>query len=511
MLDNNIVQNISLAFHESPPSVQRHANAAAQILTEDLQLRPNQSPLTKTLDNFALNFERLATLDKLSITPGFNCQEALAGIFVSLERLHEHDTVKVKEQPEMSEKTTEKISEIVMNKRHGRPAMHAQGRVGLALQYWKDRRASSPDDAGSFKTDKVWTMLLGCAPVDGVGLPHVRVSEDWISKDVVKEDTSMEPKVVTLDWQDPENTILPASDDNKDAGMDVMLPDLSTIRVPRVMFTATFDPPVILPQHEWVQLYNMVGVEPPNVDIPSEFGRPIPPTYDSLFFPIPPGARNDPSENRTIHRQRDLTIVNTRQEHVTRRHLNRLFVYKPIYGQIITDIPFAHPQQLIEMLPTLRQYACLSTLLENSFGSKTSTEVTSRESAKPEAVTTESNTTAIQDELDAFMSDDKETPEQNSSSSSESVGEGMMDVILSVHPSPLLQVVFPFKSTSTANISIQILPGGGLQILNENVLDQVSQETKDKYPKLSVESLAEALEVFEDLCCWSEWIQTRLG
>ncbi|POR39176.1 Uncharacterized protein TPAR_00642 [Tolypocladium paradoxum] len=505
VLDNNIVQSTSLTYHGSAESVSKHMDAAGRILLQDLQLRRDQSPLTKTLGSFASNFERLASLDKLSIVPGLDCHEALAGIYVSLDRLHQWDLSKLREEPGMAGKSEKYLSAMAMCTRHGFPVMHARGKVGLALQYWKELRFVPPlTDATTVfaeKQEKAWSLLLGCAPIDGLGLPPVRVSENWISRDIIKEEpSSIESSGgVALDWQEPDNVSLPQSEDNKDAGMDLLQPDLSTTRVPRVMFTVAFDPPVVLPQNDWLRLYMCANVNPPNIELSPRGSLP---TFDSLLFPVPPG-KVDPSEPRAISRRRDVRVFDEEGKPVVRQHNNTLLIYKPIYSQVVSEMPFSHPRQLIDMLPLLRQHAFLSTLLENSFGSKTreGPPVTVKGGANPDP---KSGTTTGKDQLADFMGSSSEAVQQGPPEPEKGT---RLDVILWVHPSPHLQVVFPMGD-ATADIALKILEGGAVEIVEEDILDAGA---KGKRKEFTRESLGKVLEHMEDLCKWAEWIRTRLS
>ncbi|KAL7936947.1 mediator of RNA polymerase II transcription subunit 1 domain-containing protein [Trichoderma chlorosporum] len=526
VLDNNIVQNVSLTYHGSATSVSTHMEAASQILLADLKLGPNQSPLTKTLDKFAYNFGHIANLDKLSIIPGLDCYEALAGIFTSLERLHHWDVANLRKESEMAGKSDQYLSLAALCTRHGYPVMHARNKVGLALQYWKELRFVSPPDgkvaASSDDGEKVWSLLLDCAPIEALGLSPVRVSEDWISKDVVKQDQEQQNQALgdinlpILDWQEPENISLPSSDDNKNPGIDELSMHLPTL--PQVTFTVTFDPPVILPQNDCIRLYSYVNATPPNPSPSGDFGqRPLPPpTFDDLFFPISAGNKQDPSESRTITRQRDVRVFDQQGKSFIRSHHNTLFIYKPIYSQEVTEMSFSHPRQLIDMLPLLRQFAFLSILLNNSFGSDT------KEALPKQVKVAPATTKTVKDELAAFMesSDDegqnnegeeqkmKQDTEPKASNGEKGSGKDMdIDVILWVHPSPYLQVVFPVKG-STIDITLRILEGGVVEIVNENIIEQQAATGKGKM--LDRQDLGRVLERLEDLCKWAEWIRTRL-
>ncbi|RCI09103.1 hypothetical protein L249_5048 [Ophiocordyceps polyrhachis-furcata BCC 54312] len=483
VLDNNIVQSVSLSYHGSATSVSRHMDAAGRVLLQDLQLPPGQSPLTKSLSSFASNLERLAVLDKLSIVPGLDCHEALAGIYDSLERLHQWDLAKLRQEPSMAARSDAELTTTAMCARHGIPVMHARRKVGLALQYWKTSRLAPPPPPDSSKTagDKVWSLLIGCAPIEGLGLPPVRVSENWIAKEVTKSDGFV------LDWLEPDNVSLPQSEENKDAAMDMLQPDLSTTRVPRVMFTVSFDPPVVLPQNDWSRLYMCAAVNPPD----AELG----PTFDSLLFPVRPGERLEPSEPRVLRRCRRHVRVFSRDggKPLFRHHDNTLLIYKPIYSQAVTEMPFSHPRQLIDMLPLLRQYALVSILLETSFGGQTADD----EADVP--TTTKRTTTTTKTQLLSFT-DKPSVP----------VATTRLKVTLWIHASPHLQVMFPMSDATTADVTIRVVEGGLVEIMEENVLDTAAAG-KGKRKEVTRQHLARALESFEDLNKWCEWIRTRLG
>jgi hypothetical protein len=106
---DDVVKKVSLSFPESAEIVTRHTQKAGDILLRDLQFAPNESPLTKMLDRFAANLERLATLDKLSVIPGLNCHEAIAGIYESLEKVHKWEVARLKEQDDMAGKDDDYI------------------------------------------------------------------------------------------------------------------------------------------------------------------------------------------------------------------------------------------------------------------------------------------------------------------------------------------------------------------------------------------------------------------
>ena len=95
-----------------------------------------------------------------------------------------------------------------------------------------------------------------------------------------------------------------------------------------------------------------------------------------------------------------------------------------------------------------------------------------------------------------------------------------LDVTLAVHPVPRLHVVFPFRS-ATADVVMEIRHNGSVFVVsqnivpdNENGVENQSQERAWTGPDgrtVDKHSLGLLLEVLQDLCLWTQWIQRRLG
>lgn len=504
-LDNNIVQSVTVAFPESEavPVVSRLADRAGEILLKDLQLLPGQSPLTKTLDKFAVNLERLASLDKLSIFPGLDCQEAIAGIYESLEKLFNWEVSQLRAAEGFEGKSEQQLKTAVMCAKSGHPVMHARGQVGLSLEYWTERRLVPPKSPESEQEhedqEQTWSILIGCKPLDGQMYHSVRVSNSWISDEVEKK-TGPEVMLATsdgpvLDWLEPEPTTLPQTSDDKQVGVDVVQPDGTTKKFPNVKFVATFNPPLIVPHSVANVLHHAVGIEPPPIILPCS-------TFDDIFFPIPEGVSHDASELRTITCKRDVLAkgAGAGGDMEPVRHENTLYVYKPVYGQTITELPFSHPNQLVSILPTLRQYALISTLLSRSFTSNVSDESAPK---RPEPIIT-MDTTTNEEEFRIFMTGSLDTSPQPAKPI-------RIDVVLSVHPTAELSVVFPFHK-DTANVELRIQPNGSITVISQNILGAEGRgpPPTELGKKLQPEDLGRLLEVFEDICPWAEWIRANL-
>jgi hypothetical protein len=482
---NNIVKKVALSFPDSPEIVTRHTEKAGNILQEDLEFKPNESPLTKMLDRFAANLERLAALDKLSVIPGLNCHEAIAGIYESLERLHKWEVERLKEQENMSGKGEEFIERTAMCLKSGKPAMHTRHRLGLSLDYWQEKRRILAK--GPKEDRKTWSLLVECAPMPPMVYPPLRVSEKWISPEIQKENPPAEDIFLAaeggliLDWLEPENTILPSTDPPKVDAMEG-LDQPSNEKFPDVIFVTKFDPPLIVPLGIAMQIYNTTNAP---LDVYQQS------TFDGLMFPHGPEDRVDAGEGRTVKRETTIPIFSKDGERTTQVHKNTLFIEKIDYGLTLTELPFSHPRQLVEMLPTLRQYAFLSTILSKSFSSS------KPPPPKPEPKLENKNK---KDEFDSFMS---QPP---------SLTDLQIDVSFAIQPLPRLQVVFPFKNR-TANITFDIKLNGVVEVVSQNVIKEAMDvdDGARAGDGLKVQDLGTMLEITEDLGIWVEFVRTRLG
>ncbi|KAF4631302.1 hypothetical protein G7Y89_g6835 [Cudoniella acicularis] len=480
---NNVVKKVALSFPESPEIVTRHTEKAGDILLKDLEFGPGEGPLTKMLDRFAANLERLAQLDKLSIIPGLNCYEAISGVYESLEKLHVWEVEKLKEQSDLARKDTKYIERTAMCTKSGKPLMHTRDRLGLSIDYWQNKRRI----AAKLKEEpKTWSLLVECAPLSNPLFPPLRVSQKWISPNIEKSgqlflDATYGP---ILDWLEPENAILPATETAKSDAMEG-IEHSSGQKVSEVMFVAKFDPPLIVPIGLAMQIYNSTNA---HLDIMYQTS-----TFDGLMFPHGPNEPVEPSEARTIETETKVPIFDSNGEKSMETHRNTLLIEKIDYGRTLTELPFSHPRQLIEMLPYLRQYAFLSTVLSKTFGAGTKP-APKEENKRPKK--------SKRDAFEDFMS-------QTSPPTVFKEKPFKMDVTLTTQPILRLRVVFPFRK-ETADVTFDIKLNGVVEVASQNVLHEEANG-KGKGKALNVAGLGRMLEVTEDLGIWVEFVKRRLG
>lgn len=492
VIEDNIVLGVTLSYAGVPESVMKHADKASKVLMDDLRVQEDESLLTKTLDRFASNLEKLVAFDKLSVT-GLNCFEAVAGVYDSLERLFKWE-VDRKSAGDSSQR--DNSAREVMCTGSGKPVMHARERVGLSLDYWEEKRRISMT-ASREKPLKTWSLLVECASIPAMGLfPPVRVSRDWISADVVKsnppaEEVFMAPEgEPVLDWQEPENIMLPANEPPKGDPLDGV--EQPTQRFPEVMFVARFNPPVVVPYNLAVSIHNSTTapIDPYTMN-----------TFDGLMFPPSAGEKIDQGEARTIKQDVLVTVYDKVGEKSLKTHSNTLMIDKIDYGWTLNELPFSHPNQLIGMLPVLRQYAFLSTVLGKSFGSAAK--------VAPKTISEKSKNNGVPS-LDEFMTNPNQVGEMKAASDA-----FYLDVSFATQPNPRLAVVFPFKQR-TANVTFEIQLNGVVEIISQNILpeehvDKDVAESRDKEKNLKPKDLARMLEITEDLGIWAEFVTRRFG
>lgn len=514
-----MVQTVELQYAYSGPEVTNHGSKAEAILLQNLKLEPGQHPWTKKLDDFANNLERLTILDKLSVMdkdkgPVLVTYDAIAGLYDSFNRVHEWDIKKLREDPEYSQKPDEYLRTIAMCEQNGRPLMHENGFVGMSIKYWRDQRYHSPPPERAenwYKNGKNWSILVSCARRDPMVYPAaVRVSDKWIGDEV--EIPGTEGLLPMLNWQEPPDVVLP------DKPGDELL--LAGPKLAEVMFMAIFDPPVTLPSTVWEQMLHFTGAPV----MPPAYMH----TFDYLVFPAD-GDYNQ-TEPRMVESRKMLGARTKHAELAGKIHENRLFVHKPVYGQTLTEIPFSHPSQLVNMIPTLRQYAFLWNLLDKAFGNNEALKTTT--SSKRTTLTT-GKVTARSNELDRFMMtnnelqtsiDQTEIKTTNSPSTANTQDATLLpikvDVTLNAHPqpNPKLQIMFPFQDRP-AQITVDIGRNGIISIDSTNIVDESGQildgdgnplPDSAPNPLYRKERLARLLMFFEDISLWCEWIRMNI-
>ena len=392
-----------LSFPGSREGVGERAAGGADVLRRDLK-----GEGYVRLEPFVQNMEILGRMDRLG-GEKISCFDATDGIFRSLERVWRWEVEKEKQQGKGV------MEEDILCRRSGRPRMHTRGRVGLALQYWMQRRLvlgeekevdqmdvdnKEPDDEGD-ETD-IWSVIIECEASSAALYPSLRISDAWVSQAVEKPAPAQANDIPgndsTIDWQDPPPTRLPPDDQAERATAVTDSTLLQQPKQPDVRFLARFEPPIVVPLQTALQIHNSVGSAIPQEMILST-------TYENLLF-ADIDIQTPPTQPRTVEK----TVMsydsagNAPTAHV---HKYSLFPRQEDWARAITHLPFSHPRQIIAILPILRQWALTGSILRRAFSPDKDPPSLSAASAFKDQFPPEEPTPTFQtleDELAAFMS-----------------------------------------------------------------------------------------------------------
>ncbi|KAL8668616.1 MAG: hypothetical protein Q9168_006757 [Polycauliona sp. 1 TL-2023] len=499
------------------------AKEGAEVLQKDLK-GDNEDALENVgLEPFVGNLQRLGNLDRLG-AGDVNCFDAVDGIGGALRRIWEMETTKRKESK--NDEVQEAIETYVMCKDSGKPAMHAGGRLGLALQYWTERRhlASRKRKADEMELDdtgeqpvankpSTWSATIECQPSSAELYPSIRVSSMWLGDSIEKPAADQEDpfsnsnnESSNINWQDPPSTFLntePSTSGAMDIGADSILQQKS----PDVRFMARFHPSVLVPLATAINIFNTVGAQEAIQAT----------TYDSLLLPnkdgTPSAFSNERIAERTIYKPRDNEDGSDTSEG---RHRYTLFTDSQAYARNIEEIPFAHPRQIVALLPVLRQWAFVSSVLRRSFQpSKQSEQKTNLPNVNTGSTSYEdSDSDSDSDSTSSSDSDDNTSPKHKILSPPPKQSKAI-DISLSLSgSSPRIDVIFPYKN-DLATISFNIeanaeISDVDIQLgLGSAAADgdaEVSEEELEAKLKKRREGVKRVLELSEDMGVLVEWI-----
>jgi hypothetical protein len=368
------VTDVQVEVASSSTVLQNFSKSASTIVRNSLVIPNHQSTITTTLDKFAQNLDKLALLDKpngVGSEQAFNGYEAIAGIYVSLRKLYEHEKEVALGLRQPGPEIEMKAEIEVTCKKSGRPVMNARNEIGLCIDYWlqrgnvnlKDRSNQGPTDADGDRdmdsstqqnspledASEVFALSIECQGAGSDIYSPARISEAWISDQV--ERPADEPQSSfgpVLDWLDPPPTY---QSNPHEEHANSLAPDGSIGKLPNVRFVAKLQPPLVLPWEAMLQVLNYVGV--PQETVISQCQETF---FDAaLLQPTFQDAVRVTSQTAAVHKDiRAMKTVLIRGEaglEGLRHHDNSLFIPKRDHGGVLREIPFDHPKQLVQMLP----------------------------------------------------------------------------------------------------------------------------------------------------------------
>jgi hypothetical protein len=373
-LRNNVV-GVDLTIPDSSAAVESYLKSAAGSLRSNLSLSSIDSPMVRSLNKFTRNLERLAKLDKLNSaanSPNFNCFEAITGVYTSLKKLFDHEKKVALALIEASKTNRDQRAEReVLSKKSGRPQMNARDNIGLTLDYWMDRRQvfqkpldnkpsenghlmdvdTTVDDASDSDHQRLYSLNIECESMTPGEYIPIRVSDAWISDQVEKP--SEHPDDVfgpVIDWQEPPPTFLTSSDANA-MSLDSTTNDVG--KTPNIRFVARLDPPLGLPSQIAANILASTAARQPE-------------SYDGLYHNLILDVRHtDPtalygSTEDDLRNTRYISCSNRDGRNVREKHVNILHLKSTVLGNVLHEIPFSHPKQVIQILPVCSKHRHVS-------------------------------------------------------------------------------------------------------------------------------------------------------
>lgn len=379
-----------------------YKTSGSRILKRSLAPPKGVRRINTTLDRFAVNLDKLLNMDKLSkANAGIGCYKAVFSIHASLKKLFEHEKKLALELiGEGTPNASHKAEREVLCKKSGRPRMNAGECLGLSLEYWMDRRhlistktrrtprgVEIAEDDATFKTlqdypeeadpdnNKTYSLTIECESSPSSMYAPIRIPDSWIADNVEKgadapTDSDINNILLntpqnSIDWLDPKPTYLDASQAGDQDAMNI---DNEAGRLPNIRFVAKFNPPLVVPLTLYITIMQSVGLvyNPQDLRATTFVGLALrPDETDPGMFTTAGGHTPE------IRSTTSVLVVDKdgKESHV--KHTNTLYVPKLEYARLLESLPFQHPRELVALLPTFRQYAFTTSLLQDVFGRDT--------------------------------------------------------------------------------------------------------------------------------------------
>lgn len=184
----------------------------------------------------------------------------------------------------------------------------------------------------------------------------------------------------------------------------------------------------------------------------------------------------------------------------------RLHVAKPDFGFKLDELPFAHPRQVVESLPVLRQWGCFGALVQDIFSPSATSSAPSfasngalngRNEAEKSSAASLDDFLANQDKTNS--NDDKNTPSPLS-----------IDISLATSPLPTLSLAFP-SIDGEGEISLKVSVELNGEVVVGGRFGRESESESVVVEGKRARRWARALTVCGVVGVWVEWVRGEVG
>ena len=527
------------------PESEEHKKDASEVLKASLEELPDgkEEGPWRSLEIFATNLEHLSRMDHLS--QGINCFQAIDGLFATFRKIWDGEAKRMSKR-----RLVDRLSQGTV----GRPILNRARKLGLSVEYWAEKRQlprlgldqvegdamqlESPhsENESLDERTRLWTARIDCE----AGYPSLRVSKDWVADGVFEngeiggDGTADEKLPANVAWIEPPPTLVrPVETESDPMAVDTDDTEIEIPKPPRVRFIVHLEPSVLVPLPVASSVLNKQGLSVALDD--SKFT-----TYDQALRDLANNSFNsrNASSPQSLQRwKRSVTTFDRAGKAASHLHSSAFYSTPQIWCYPVQSVTFDHPRHLAELLPTLRQYLLLWTLLRSvvSEASSADTEAVDevvKATASPGApdmkpiskkgVFKRSNVDPRRSKIEKLLRDGaseasiKRSRSSNGLQGSDSMVDLPVDVSLSLTSStpsrPRLDLIWPLSTISAsasmggakfASASIEIGPNGDIFVPSASGIPFAESEK-------GLRSIAQVITLGEDLSLLVEWVMEKM-
>lgn len=510
-VDRDHVKDVSLKLNTSVSTSEsdepQFQEQGTEILKNNLKAATLVDGVSQwnTLDAFASNLRYLSQLDR--IEGGAPCFDAVKDLYTSFQKIWNAEKDRLKGRP---------LRQHLKRSAVGRASMDRAPKLGLALDYWTVRPASDqisgsdvdgPDNPADF-----YTARISCEP----GAPSTVLTKEWVADVPLVEDSHASPDTAENfkpDWTDPAHDAGGAASALKHDPDDPTLDKpMETPNVLDMHFSCTLLPEVYLPLNVAANL----NVELPMVEMNQELAVTYQTALQEHFNMVTAGESHKVSAERWL---RSLPTTDEGNPHRLRQHSYALHSAQhaaPLWCYPLKHLKFIHPKQLAAVLPALRQYALVWSILRSlvDYGVPEQksepmfTEADKRQTPRAKARQVKrTNAKTLGPRLDGFLNANGTTdpelvlPIDLTLDVISDMSKARLDIFV-----PLHGLIAKGKQSPFIFLSLEICPGGVIEIKD---LGGVSADADDTSKLRS--KVVQILISTEDIGLVVEWLLEQAG
>ena len=320
-------------------------NDASQVLTRNLTEDINQRLPWHDLTDFSANLEYLSHLDRISTSSNTSCFKIMDNLCDTFQRIWIEEKKRMKWRHDLHHLCQSNV---------GEPAQDAGQRLGVRVRYWTRGRnfyaKEGPKSPAKDAESDDWTSRFSVE----AGLPSMVTSQKWLAEEPLTstaraEDIFQESAVDKPSWQDPATTQMKS--ENNGESMDVD-PSAASTGSSSLHFICNLEPEILLPWHLAESLNKTFQMLEMRQEQLTTFQQSL---------------QKDGSAILTAQERwtRPQDIFGKDGKHEKRTHSYTLYTGPRLYAYAVRKLSFTHPRQFVDVLPVLRQYALVNTLLQS--------------------------------------------------------------------------------------------------------------------------------------------------